>query len=117
MSIPNDFIPASSFDAVPSDINDPDAVTDFRPTRGDLETLAYGYLERHYNILDFCAYGGIGSSEIEEIRYTRWRFETIAAVLSSDLIEKLQEYMKMREAQHSTLVAEVEAESAALIES
>jgi hypothetical protein len=66
-------------------INGPNAVLmDFKPTRAELETLAYHYLDRHY-VEDLChRMGYSGSSEWREYEYTWKRFRAIEDVLSPD---------------------------------
>lgn len=67
------------------DINGPDGgLMDFQPTRAELQTLAYHYLDRYY-IEKLChAMGYSGSSEWREYDYTWRRFVAIEEVLSPD---------------------------------
>lgn len=81
------------------DINGPNAVLmNFTPTRAELETLAYHYLDRHYVEVLCHRMGYSGSSEWREYEYTRRRFQAIEEVLSPDrTYQPFDDYIEKKE--------------------
>ena len=59
-------------------------LTDFRPTRAELRTLAYDYLERCAVVSVMSGAGHSGSSEWREQEFTWKRFLSIASCLNPD---------------------------------
>ena len=73
------------------DITGPDAVlVEFRPTRAELRTLAYHYLDRYFLEKLCAALGWGGSWEWREIKFTWRRFCAIEEALSPE--EPLEEF-------------------------
>lgn len=95
------------------DINGPDAeLADFTPTRAELMTLGYHYLERYFAVQEMGATGYSGSFEIREGPFTWRRFESISEALSPGKpIEEFQQYIDRRWAETEELRREAEKEA------
>jgi hypothetical protein len=95
------------------DINGPGAVlVDFKPTRAELMTLGYHYLERFFAVQETGATGYSGSFEIREGPFTWRRFESISKALSPDKpIEEFEQYIDRRWTEIDELRREVEKEA------
>jgi hypothetical protein len=96
-----------------SDINGADAVLmDFKPTRGELRTLAYHYLDRYFAVEEMFAMGQSGSWEIRESPFTWRRFCSIAEALSPGKpIKDYESHIAARRAEVNELLQEVESGS------
>lgn len=84
-----------------SNINGPEAeLVSFEPTRAELKTLAYHYLNRYFAVEAVFAMGQSGSFEIRESAYTWRRFTTITDKLSPGRpIKEFEEYIALKTAE------------------
>ena len=81
-----------------SDINGPDAVlVEFLPTRAELQTLAYHYLDRMFEVLAWGAVGYSGSRESRDLSFSERRFNAIAEALNPNPIKEFQDYIEKKE--------------------
>lgn len=95
-----------------SEINGPGAMlSDFKPTRAELMTLGYHYLDRHFAVEEIFATGNSGSWEIRESPFTWRRFCSIAEAISPDKpIEEFQDFIDKRQAEVDELYREIASE-------
>lgn len=88
-------------------------LVDFTPTRAELKTLAYHYLERYFDVQAIFAMGQSGSWENREASFASSRFGAICEALSpGQSIKEFEEYIGKQWAEIDELRQEVEKEMA-----
>jgi len=94
-----------------SDINGPGAeLVDFTPTRAELMTLAYDYLDRYFAVEEIAAVGQSGSWEWRESAFTWRRFESIVEVLSPGKpITEFDDFITKKQAEIDRVRQDVES--------
>jgi hypothetical protein len=100
------------------DINGPGTeLVDFTPTRAELMTLGYHYLERFFAVQEMGANGYSGSFEVREGPFTWRRFKSISEALSPGKpIEEFQQHIDRRWAEIDELRRRAEQEAGELDE-